>query len=64
MVTGVKFLKSVHSKNSAFFVHDNIKSAHTAISLHRVLCSLLKKRSVDAYVDLVQHCIQTLEIFM
>ena len=63
-MTGVKFLKSVHSKNTAFFVHDHTKSAHTAISLHRVLGSPLKKRSVDAYVDLAQHCIQTLEIFM
>ena len=61
--TGVKFLKSVHSKTVCFNVHDHIKSAHTPIILHRVLCRSLKKRSVGA-----PHCIQkrvyNLEIFM
>ena len=64
----VKFLKSVHSKNSVFLCSDHIKSAHTPIILNRVLCRSLKKRSVGAYVDLAPHCIQkgvyNLEIFM
>ena len=41
-----------------FNVRDHIKSAHTPIILHRVLCRSLKKRSVGAYVDLAQHCTQ------
>ena len=71
-MTGVKFLKSVHSKNGIlelqgwtsmplktvwFNVRDHIKSAHTPIILHRVLCRSLKKRLVGAYVDLAPHCI-------
>ena len=67
-MTGVKFLKSVHSKKVCFDVHDHIKSAHTPIILHRVLFRSLQKRSVGAYVDLAPHCIQkrvyNLEIFM
>ena len=52
-MTGVKFLKKL-----CFNVHDHIKSAHTAINLHRVLCMSLKKRSAGAYIDLAQHCIR------
>ena len=67
-MTGVKFLKSVHSKNSVFNVRDHIKSVYTPIILHRVLCRSLKKRSVGAYVDLALHCIQkrvySYELFM
>ena len=55
-------------KTVCFNVHDNIKSAHTPIILNRVLCRLLKKRSVGAYVDLAPLCIQksvyNLEMFM
>ena len=36
-MTGVKFLKSVHSKNNGFNVRDHMKRAHTPIILHRVL---------------------------
>ena len=58
-MTGVTFLKSVYTlKTVCFNVLDRIKSAHTPIILHRVLCRSLKKRSVGEYVDLAPHYIQ------
>ena len=53
MQTSLYTLKTV-----CFNVHDHIKGEQPAIRLHRELCRLLKQRSVDAYVDLAQHCIQ------
>ena len=45
-MTDVKLFKSVHSKTVICFnVGDHIKSAHTPIILHRVLCRSLKEIS-------------------